>query len=144
MPDQAPSLDELSLAFVQGMATYIIEADGQVTDGERRVLERLAPRAAMEAAGFVGPDGVATDALWQTIDRALLELPRRLARDQKLAMLRSLLDATLADDELDFREGALLKLGARFLGLHEAVLDELLGERDDQVAELELPEPLTD
>jgi len=134
------STDELKLAFGYHMARLILETDAVITHDEKDFLERLWPRSAVEAAGFLASDGGVTPKLTEAMRMAVDELPYRLSTDGKFELLRSLMSAVMADGVFESEEGGVFLQAAKLLGLPDERVDELLDSLDD-VGSLDLPEP---
>lgn len=119
-------LETLQLAFELHIVNLIVEADEQVTAAESAWVEKHFPRAALKAVGLVDDNGEQTDLFHDAAMQALDELPRALTPIQKRALLEKFFAITLADGDFAYREGNVMLVAARLLGLsNDAVVDFL-------------------
>ena len=129
---------QLKLAFAYHIVQRIIGADEKLARGEIRFLEQRFPTALLTRAGFLAPDGTFTEVFQRATSEALIALPVRLNKEEKLGLVDLLFEATLADDEFHVAEGKVLVHAARLLDLSSAELDAHLSTRKGQVADIEL------
>ncbi len=119
-------LETLQLAFELHIVNLIVEADEEVTSAESAWIEQHFPAAALRAVGLIDAEGQQTDLFHDAAMQALDELPKALSAVQKYALLEKFFAITLADGDFAYREGNVLLVAARLLGLsNEAVIDFL-------------------
>ena len=109
--------DRLRIAFSVHVTKMIIEADGVIDYGEMQLLGRLYPSAMLEACGFMNDRGGFTEVFDTYRRRALDELPGSLAESEKLTILTSFYETTVADGALDPNEVTVLQEAADLLGV---------------------------
>ena len=136
----ASELDPLVQVFAYHVVAEVVAADGTVDDEERAFLEARWPRQRFAELGLFDSTGAPTGAFHEACSSAVAQLKTALSQDDKLALLDTFLEASLADGELHPAESATVSRAAKLLGLHgSAVLERLEGL--GVVGELELPEP---
>ena len=131
--------DQLELAFAYHMVQRLIGADDSVHQAEIRFMEDRFPSSALRDAGFVDEGGTWTARWRSALELALAELGSRLDEDRKVALVQTLLGASLADRDFDSAEGGVVLQAASLLGLGGDALDRALGH--DDVGTIDLPEP---
>ena len=111
------------------------------SEPEQLLLEALAPRERLRAAGLLDEHDQFT-ALW--IDaraQALERLPRELSHEDKLRLLRDLFEVSVADGQLERQEGSGLLGAATLLGVGSSEFDALLDTLTEHVGSIELGLP---
>ena len=120
-------IDVMKLAFAWNAAIEVIMADGDVAPEEAAlVAERYASRA--REAGLVDQDGHYTP----LFKAALAEAPARLAklpRDDRLALLKDIVDVVMADGVIDLAEADRVNSHVAVLGLEFKDVEALLSGR---------------
>jgi uncharacterized tellurite resistance protein B-like protein len=129
---------QLKLAFAYHIVQRIVGADDKLARGEVKFLEQRFPAALLARTGFLSPEGTFTEHFQRATSEALIALPSRLNKEEKLGMIDLLFEATLADDEFHASEGKVLVHAARLLDLTTDELDAHLSTRRAQVADIEL------
>ena len=125
------NLDDLKLAFCMHMVDQIVAADDTLSPDELAFFEQKFPSSMLQERGFVGPDGVRTNAWHLAAMDALDRLPTELSEPEKVDLLSVFFAATVADDQFELSEGNLLLAGARLLDLDDAVVDAFLASRSE-------------
>jgi uncharacterized tellurite resistance protein B-like protein len=142
MTDDDPTsefdLHDLRLAFAYHVVHQIVGADQTLDASELRFVKHRFPASKLQRAGFLDASGGLTTRYTRAAGEAVIELPTRLTRLEKLAVLDLLLDASLADGEFHPAEGRLLLHAARLLGLSTADVDAHLSTREGEVTDIEL------
>ena len=128
---------KLKLAFSWHIAKEITDADLEIAEGEEAWMSKVFPRDTLVDAGFIDSDGKATSEFESCLGEALAMLPEVLPLSEKLIMLTTLFEGTLADDDFHHEEGNVLVKAASLLGVRPSELDEHLASLD-QVGEVEL------
>jgi uncharacterized tellurite resistance protein B-like protein len=124
--DEDFGLDELKLAFSYHIVNQIVDADGVVAPSEATFLRQTFPRALFEHADFVDKErGVFTERWREALGEALLVLPTR-SREERLGVIRTLLDAALSDADFAHEEGQILQRAARLLALDPGDVGEMV------------------
>jgi uncharacterized tellurite resistance protein B-like protein len=124
--DEDFGLDELKLAFSYHIVNQIVDADGVVEPEETKFLRATFPRALFEMADFVDRDTGRFTERWRiALGEALLVLPTR-TREERLGIIRTLLDAALSDQQFAREEGAILQRAARLLALDPGDVGEMV------------------
>ena len=131
--------EQLELAFSFHMVQRLIGADDAVDTAEIAFMETLLPRSSLVDAGFLTADGTYTPAWRAALDMALVELATRLCEERKVGIMKTLIEASLADREFDASEGSLVLQAATLLGLEGEALDRALGH--EAVGTVDLPAP---
>ena len=134
-------LDTLKLAFTRTILDELSNADKQLLDEERVLVEKLAPAARLRQAG-----------LWDDLDRptgawndacatALQRLPRELPLEDRLGLVSSFLDLCIVDGELHRDEGSLLFVSAKLLGIDAHTFNDHLDSLTEHVGSVDLDDP---
>jgi uncharacterized tellurite resistance protein B-like protein len=116
----------LQLAFTYHMVEQIIGSDEDLDPHELRYLDQVFPPALMREHGLLDAHGHHTPAFDEARNLALLELPSRLTRGEKLALIEVLVGAAAADGVLAAEEVDALHGAARMLGLDDQAWAEHL------------------
>ena len=125
------------LAFALHAARLLVDADGVLDPREQAFIEREFPHLELRDAGFVDSHGQLTEQYQAALNTALETLPEALTEDQKLDLIHKLFKASLADDVFEHREGNILLVVSRLLGLAPGRLDAYLSSLPE-VGEVEL------
>jgi len=133
-------LDELKLAFAYHVVQEIVGADDNLDIGEMSFLDEVFPNSTLSTAGFIDDDYRPTERYHTAVAQALKALPARLSHPQKLELLDTFLDATLADQDFAREEAAVLVKAAHLLGVRTEELDIHL-DRSENVGSIDLPSP---
>lgn len=129
---------QLKLAFAYHVVQQIVGADDHLAKGELRFLATRFPSDLLRRCGFIGVEGAFTESYHRATGEALMELPERLNETEKYALVDLLLEACLADDELQLAEAKILVHAARLLGLSSEALDRHLTTKRTMVGDIEL------
>lgn len=132
---------QLKIALAWHLVEGIVSADEAVAAGEIAYQETLFPRDVLEAEGFCDEDGVLTARLEEARQRALAELPGRLALADKLEIVTMCVDASVVDHDADLRELRALQAAVEVLHLSPLALDAHL-DTLPQVGTIDLPDPV--
>lgn len=133
-------VDQLKLAFAYHIVRQIVGADGEFGAAEQRWIARAFPPTTLETSGFLDRN-LLTMAFERALETALVELPQRLTLEEKLDLLETFLDASLADEQLHHTEGSLIVKAAELLGVPPDALDKHL-DTLDSVGSVELDSPI--
>ena len=129
-------LVQLELAFSYHIVTQIMDADGTLTPAEMRFIEERFPADVLQASGFVGPDGEFTQRWHNACGEALMELPMQPEAD-RIRLLQSVFQATLADGRFERPEGEVLLRAGRLLGLSPEVVGPVITALVDNEVDVE-------
>lgn len=134
------TLEDRILAFALHATQLVMTADDQLDPRESQFIQAAFPANALTAAGFIDANGALTDHYHSALETALETLPSALNEAQKYDIIERLFKATLADDQFERREGNILLVAARILGLPPSAVDHVVSSQEE-VGELELGEP---
>lgn len=109
--------DLLRLVFSFHIVDQIVHADEEVTPDEIAWVVRRFPRELLERHGLIGADDVLTVRYRSLLAQALVRVPTELDEGGKLALIHEFFDLALSDGEFEYREGNMLLVAARLLGL---------------------------
>lgn len=108
-------LDVLRTVFAYHVVTEVIGADGVKTAEELTFLHRRWPRETLAKMGLVDAAGSLNATFHSALAKALDELPDLLGDEEKLALIETFWDASLADGHQDRNESAAVARAADLL-----------------------------
>lgn len=133
-------IERLKLAFAYDVVRRIVGADGTIDFDEVQFIEQSYPMRLLQLHGFIGPDGVFTDAFEDQVRLARVVLREQLAIQDRLALVSVFMDAAVADDDFHPGEGSVLVEAAQALGISSEKLFDHLGTLR-AVGSVALPDP---
>jgi len=116
-------LIRMKYAFAMQFVEQVIEADEIVREEELNYFAHCFPKELIEKLQLTDP--MVRLELYQI---SLEELPKRLLFEEKLDLFGLLLGASVADDELEFREFGVLEAAAKVLGLNSEVMMDYIDQ----------------
>lgn len=136
----AHELDVLRTVFAYHVVSEVIGADGVKTAEELTFLHRRWPREKLAGMGLVDGSGTPGATFHAALAEALEALPGRLGQDEKLALIETFWDASLADGHQDRNESAAVARAADLLGVPGHVWMAHM-ERKGDMGTVELDDP---
>lgn len=131
----AQDLERLKLAFAVSIAKSVVDADDRTDHAEFQLFGQIFPRTLLRDHGFLDEDGRFTPALEQAFAEARATLPAALSPEEKLDVLTIFYGASVADDELDSRELAIVREAAQLLGVSVGTLSAHLAQVQAKVSD---------
>lgn len=135
--DSPAELALLRMAFELHIVDLIVEADEHVSSAEEAWVARHYPRERLTELGLVDQSGERTDRFHDLAMEALDTLPKVLSEADKFTLLEHFFAVTVADGDFAYREGNVLLIAARLLGIPNDKVLNFLSQHPD-VGELEL------
>lgn len=130
----------LRVVFAFHIVDRIVYADEEVDPMEIAWVRERFPREVLAAHGLIDEGDRLTDRYRDLLAESLMRLPAELDRDAKMALIHDFFGTALADGHFEAREGDVIVVAARLLGLPlddvHAVLDA-----DERMGAVDLDEP---
>lgn len=133
-------LDTLRMVFGYHVVQEVVAADGTVDASEAAYLESHWPRQHLVDKGLLDSTGAPTEAFHSARNAAVSQLKTLLELEQKLSLIDTFLQASLADGHLHHAESAAVVQAARLLDVPGSVWLARL-EAQGLAGQVELPEP---
>lgn len=115
--NMAPLGDPLRVAFALYVARLIAASDGVIDGSEVKLVKSVIPDKLLAQLHFVDAEGRATPIYEQAYQRALVELPQVLNREEKLQLLTLFHRVGWADGQLTLPEIQVIAEAAELMGL---------------------------
>lgn len=133
-------LDGLRRVFAYHVLREVVAADGTIDEAEQAFLDARFPPDALRTEGLVDSAGEPTVRLTEQFAHAVPQLRVHLSREDKLSLVDTFLQASLADGQLHHAESGAVVRAAELLELPSSAW---LARLDAQGlgGDIDLPEP---
>lgn len=133
-------IEVLRLVFAFHIVDRIVYADDEVDPMEIAWVRERFPRDTLATHGLIDDEDRLTDHYRDLLAESLMRLPSELDREAKLDLIHDFFGTALADGHFEAREGDVIVVAARLLGLPlddvHAVLDA-----DERMGTVDLDDP---